>query len=76
MQHLGKRLLVFFIAIMIVVSTMSLNVGAISKFPKDYIYSAEKNEKINGSGGHIYLPVTYIVESSISYVDDEYNSFS
>lgn len=68
--------MVFFIAIMIVVSTMSLNVGAISKFPKDYIYSSEKNEKINGSGGHIYLPVTYIVETSISYVNDEYNSFS
>ena len=76
MRFKSKKVLVFIIAVIIAVSGLAVNVSAITKFPKDYIYSGDKNKKITNNNGHIYLPLTYVVTSSISYVEDENESFS
>ena len=44
---------------------------ALNKYPINYIYVGEKNQKITNSSGHIYIPVTYTVQQVYAVVDDE-----
>lgn len=47
------------------------NALALNKYPINYIYVGEKNQKITNSSGHIYIPVTYTVQQVYAVVEDE-----
>lgn len=68
-----KKYRMIFIFILLFCVLFQYDVLALNKYPINYIYSGEKNQKITNSSGHIYIPVTYTVDKVYSHVQHESN---
>jgi DNA-binding beta-propeller fold protein YncE len=69
-----KKIYAVFSLILVCCLFFSLDASAMMKYPMNYIYADEVNEKLTNSNGHIYIPITYTVEQVYSYVEHEYNT--
>lgn len=68
-----KKYRMIFIFILLFCVLFQYGALALNKYPINYIYVGEKNQKLTNSNGHIYIPVTYTVDKVYSHVQHEFD---